>query len=77
MDFPLVTGALLYWLISHYDLQQRQAKEGLRMLESKFETLFNSAGDAIFIIDFQGHILEVNDAACERLGYGKERTGSR
>ncbi len=42
------------------------------MLESKFETLFNSAGDAIFIIDFQGHILEVNDAACERLGYRKE-----
>ncbi len=70
--FLLVTGALLYWLISHYDLQQRQAKEGLRMLESKFETLFNSAGDAIFIIDFQGHILEVNDAACERLGYRKE-----
>ena len=70
--FLLVTGALLYWLISHYALQQRQAKEGLRMSESKFETLFNSAGDGIFIIDFQGHILEVNDAACERLGYRKE-----
>ncbi len=70
--FLIVTGTLLYWLISHYDLQQRRAKEGLRMSENKFETLFNSAGDAIFIVDFQGHILEVNDAACERLGYRRE-----
>ncbi len=41
----------------------------LRSSESRYRTLFDSIGDAIFIHDQQGHILEVNSAACSRLGY--------
>src|SRR5208337_1866405 len=33
--FLLVTGSLLYWLINHYDLQQRQAKEDRDKLQAQ------------------------------------------
>ncbi len=38
----------------------------------KFEVLFNSVNDAIFIINNSGRFIEVNNTACERLGYSKE-----
>ncbi len=38
----------------------------------KFEMLFNEISDALFLHDFEGNILKVNDYACERLGYSKE-----
>jgi len=47
-------------------------EDSLRESEAKFRTLFNSAGDAIFIHDLEGGMLEVNDAACTRLGYAYE-----
>ncbi|MEW5725589.1 MAG: PAS domain S-box protein, partial [Thermodesulfobacteriota bacterium] len=52
--------------------EKRRAEENLRKSEEKFRTLFNSAGDAMFILDLEGHFLEVNDAACRRLGYSRE-----
>ena len=39
--------------------------------EEKFRTLFDSAGDAIFIHDRRGRLLEVNRSACELLGYDR------
>ncbi|QIA09340.1 ATP-binding protein [Draconibacterium halophilum] len=38
----------------------------------KFELLFNELSDAMFLHDFEGNILKVNEFACERLGYSKE-----
>ncbi|HID42711.1 MAG TPA: PAS domain S-box protein, partial [Archaeoglobaceae archaeon] len=32
-------------------------------------SLFDHSGDAIFIYDLQGEILDVNRSACKRLGY--------
>lgn len=40
--------------------------------EEKFRSLFNNAGDAIFIHDWDGNMLEVNDVACQRLGYSRD-----
>lgn len=37
-----------------------------------FELLFNEISDALFLHDFEGKILKVNDHACKRLGYSKE-----
>lgn len=52
------------------DIQQRQRVEDmLRRSEHRYRTLFESAGDAIFILGLDGKILEVNQVACERLGY--------
>ena len=40
--------------------------------EDRFQSLFEHAGDALFIIDQKGHFLDANRAACERLGYTRE-----
>ncbi|MBN2423459.1 MAG: PAS domain S-box protein [Calditrichaceae bacterium] len=35
----------------------------------KYGVIFQQAADAIFVIDYNGKILEVNDRACQNLGY--------
>lgn len=58
-------------LIEAYKNEQKrkEAEDAVQKSEVKFKSLFNSASDAIFIIDLEGKIKEVNQAACERLGY--------
>jgi PAS domain S-box-containing protein len=52
------------------DITERKgAQDVLRMSEEKYRTLFDSAGNAIFIHDEDAHILAVNRVACEQLGY--------
>lgn len=50
----------------------KEAKEALRRSEERFRTLFDSATDAIFILDLEGNFLDANRSAYERLGYTKE-----
>ena len=52
--------------------ERKQSEEALLISEEKFKTLFNSASDAIFIHDLGGRFLEVNQVACERLGYNRD-----
>ena len=55
------------------DIRQRQRiEEMLRRSEQRYRTLFDSAGDAIFILTLTGQIEEANRAACERLGYSHD-----
>ncbi len=44
---------------------------GLNRLESNFKTIFDRANDSIFIFDLDGDFLEVNEVACELLGYSR------
>lgn len=46
-----------------------KAEHALRESEKKFRTLFDSTSDAIYLHDMEGNILEVNQLACERMGY--------
>jgi PAS domain S-box-containing protein len=52
--------------------KHKRAEEALRESEARYRTLFDSASDAIFIHDMQGRFLEVNQVACERLGYSRK-----
>lgn len=40
--------------------------------EQLYQALFERAADGIFISDTQGHFLEVNQQACDLLGYSRE-----
>ncbi|MGD0281036.1 MAG: PAS domain S-box protein [Dissulfurispiraceae bacterium] len=40
--------------------------------ELKYRTVFDNAGDAIIIHDLNGNILDVNQIACDRLGFTRE-----
>ncbi|MBU7018447.1 MAG: PAS domain S-box protein [Theionarchaea archaeon] len=52
--------------------EHKRTEEALKSAEKKFRELFDSAGDALFIHDMEGHFLETNKTACERLGYKRE-----
>ncbi len=59
------------------ELQQSQKKldtvsRALEESEERFKKLFDSTGDDIFVTDINENIVEVNNAACETLGYTKE-----
>jgi len=49
--------------------ERKRDEDALRLSEEKYRTLFDSAGDGIFIHDMDAQILAVNRMACEQLGY--------
>lgn len=53
-------------------VEDRTAK--LRESEVKYHTLFENVKDAIFITDMKGRFIEVNQVACNRLGYSRKET---
>lgn len=50
-------------------LRARQAEKSLQETRERYEALFNRSLDAVYIHDFDGNFLDVNDAALDMLGY--------
>jgi PAS domain S-box-containing protein len=49
----------------------KMVTEALHEAKDRYQTLFNSSSDAVYIVDTQHKFLEVNDAACRMLGYSR------
>jgi len=52
--------------------EQKKDEETLRESEEKYRELINGMNDAVWVIDFDGNFIDVNNAAVEVLGYSKE-----
>ncbi len=77
--FLLVIGSLFYLYhtikvrsILNEQRNRKKAEEALRQSEQKFKTLFQTAGDAIFLIELNGKIIEANNYASEKFGYTRD-----
>ena len=65
-------GQPIYLLgISEDITESRQREIDRKKTEIRFQTLFNSAADFIFVIDPEGKILQSNRYACDHSGYEK------
>ena len=49
--------------------EQMEIEERIRSNEEKFRTLFDHAGDGIYIADMKGSIIDANGKALDRLGF--------
>lgn len=52
--------------------EQKKIEMELQESEEKYRQLLNGMNDTAWVIDFEGNIIEVNDAAVEALGYSRE-----
>jgi len=52
--------------------EQKKAEEALRESEEKYRELLNGMNDTVWVIDFDGNIIDVNDSAVEVMGYSRE-----
>jgi two-component system, cell cycle sensor histidine kinase and response regulator CckA len=67
-----IRNSQLYNQLQQELAERQRAETALRQSEARYRMLFNSAADSIFIHNLEGTILEVNQMACERLGYSRE-----
>jgi len=51
---------------------QRRIELAIVEAEERYRTVFNSAADAVLVHDPEGCFLDVNEIACERLGYSRD-----
>ncbi|MGA2477182.1 MAG: PAS domain S-box protein [Spirochaetia bacterium] len=75
--YILVTAVLLYQLISRRISQSLREEAAASRSEARYRALFNGINDAVFVHGLTaeglpGRIFEVNDIACNRLGFSRE-----
>lgn len=70
----LITRKNISQFLIKIEQKEKKIKKTTRELkqsENRFKTLFENAGDDIFVTDGVGNIIEVNKAACNTLGYSR------
>jgi len=70
LTFIATTAALLYYLIGRYIFRLGESNRLVVASEERFQTIFNSISDAVFIHDaVTGSFIDVNRTACDMFGY--------
>lgn len=68
------SGIITHTISSGEDItEKKRLEEKIRASEKKYRQLFEKANDGLIVRDADGKILDVNEAACEMLGYSKKR----
>lgn len=67
-----VLMAIGVWKINNILKTLKRAESLKQESENRFRTLFNNSNDEIFLADFDGNFIEVNQTAIQRLGYSRE-----
>jgi PAS domain S-box-containing protein len=52
--------------------RQKQAMETLKESESRFSSIISTTLEGFWLVDQQGRFLDVNNSACQMLGYGRD-----
>jgi len=66
-------GRIVKWFGTNTDIaEHRQAEEALRDSEARFRQLVAQAADAFFLIDRDARLIDVNQRACDSLGYSRQ-----
>ncbi len=52
--------------------ERKKAEEALRQSEKTYKALINGMNDTAWVIDFDAHLIDVNDAAVRVMGYSRE-----
>jgi PAS domain S-box-containing protein len=60
------------FILSSDITERKRAEEKLKESERRFEALFHSNLEAVYLHDFQGKMLDANQATLELIGYSKE-----
>ena len=71
-------GSLIAGLVIFPDITERKrAEEALRESEQKYRELIDGMNETVWIIDFDGNLIDVNKSAIKVLGYSKEELLAR
>jgi diguanylate cyclase (GGDEF)-like protein/PAS domain S-box-containing protein len=57
--------------------EHKQLAEALLFSENKYRTIFDCAGDSLFVHDLAGRFLDINRVAWDKLGYSREELLNR
>jgi two-component system, cell cycle sensor histidine kinase and response regulator CckA len=80
----LITGVLLLggvlffyfglnaWSIVREEEKRRRAEDEVRASEGRYRAIVENTNDALYIHDFDGNILDVNEDACRMVGYTRD-----
>jgi PAS domain S-box-containing protein len=67
----------MMWAIVHDITERKQVEETLRLSEDRHRTILQTAMDGIWLMDIQGHIMEVNESLCRMSGYSAQELLSK